>query len=882
MIEIPAGDFMMGDAAGQWDEIPVHNVKISNSFFISQTEVTAKQFGEFKKDYRFAGENYAIGVDWYEAAKFCKWLSEKEGENYRLPTEAEWEYVCRNREKFGVENMLDSIHEWCSDWYGEYVDLALTDPVGVGSGLTKVVRGGLPDIFIKEYTYPEKFYYRAANRSGIAPTFDGFTLPALTQIQKTATQDSGRRLPKLAGIIYDDLNFKNVLALYPLPFVNSSALKWIDHNDWAAKWVGSIIAPISGEVVFRIDSDNETRIELDGKIILNSERQSARVSLQKNKIYPIKIYYTHNGGLSRLKLYWSWKNQDETIIPRMAFSHSFEEGKAVKTEYLKSLFSRYVKPSIGFRIVQAPAIKSEPTQNELPFVRQCIKQEIPKPNKIRSKPYFRKRFLHPVPPDNSDKEEIKLSGLHPSLGGHNHHSALVVCPNGDLLAVYFSASFEDDPEVLLMGSRLRYGADEWDMPTPIIDFPDVNDVSPLLWRDGNKIYLFWGNIHLKGGFPFQWVESTDNGATFSEVKFPIITNVSDGYAPQPISSVFKDKNGTVYLACDGVGAHSFLWASKDGMKTWFDTDGRTGGRHTALVPLKDGSFFGVGGKKSDIDGFMPISISKDKGRTWQIKKSIFPSLGGGQRPALIRLKSGALLYAGDFQRKDGFQPAGINERGAFVALSFDEGETWKIKKLPGTLKSSKEETAKEMKGRTIGYVSLAQSDNGMIHLITSKNSPALHFEFNEMWILNRTKKISEADIMKSTAHKITVKKDYNGKYPDGNIRVKYKGGIADNGKFLLDGKEEWFYEDGSKKYEAEFKLGKKIGTEKYLLHSGKILWEINYEKPDEFTWLQYWRNGKIKSESHWVDFHCNGIAKHFDNKGTLVKELAFVNGRIIK
>ncbi len=277
-----------------------------------------------------------------------------------------------------------------------------------------------------------------------------------------------------------------------------------------------------------------------------------------------------------------------------------------------------------------------------------------------------------------------------------------------------------------------------------------------------------------------------------------------------------------------------------------------------------------------------ILVSKDKGRTWQIRKSIFPSLGGGQRPALIRLKSSRLLYAGDFQRKDGFQPSGITKRGSFVALSNDERKTWRIRKLPGTLESSKEETAEEMNGETIGYVSVTQSADGMIHLITSKNSPALHFEFNETWILNSSRKISDADLMKSTAHKITIKKDYSEKYPDGNIRVKYRGRISDNGKFLLDGKEEWFYENGSKKYEAEFKLGKKVGTEKYFSQSEKILWEKNYEKPDEFTWTQYWRNGKIKSESHWRKFICNGVARIFDSNGVIIKETVFNKGKIDK
>ncbi|HEX3879196.1 MAG TPA: formylglycine-generating enzyme family protein, partial [Bryobacteraceae bacterium] len=83
--------------AGDYDENPVHKVKISHPFRMSVTEVTLGQFRKFRPDFpgnpRFAP--YAAGVSWYDAVAFCKWLSEKEGKTYRLPTEAEWEYAAR-------------------------------------------------------------------------------------------------------------------------------------------------------------------------------------------------------------------------------------------------------------------------------------------------------------------------------------------------------------------------------------------------------------------------------------------------------------------------------------------------------------------------------------------------------------------------------------------------------------------------------------------------------------------------------------------------------------------------------------------------------------------------------------------------------------------
>ena len=750
--------------------------------------------------------------------------------------------------------------------------------------MARVVRGGLPDIFIKKYTHPESFYYRPANRSGIAPSFEGFVVPVKFDTKESDAARPATFSQGLAGMIYDDLAMKKPLMIHPLSSVDSKAGKWIDMNNWTARWTGYIEVPASAEYTFSAKADNRIMIEIDGKTIIEGNGKdglrSAAMRLEKGIKYPLNIEYLHDGGATYLQLSWQWADQPESLIPETAFFHTEKEKAAIELEYKKGVFARYVRPSIGFRIVQAPDPAGEPRPAAAPWVRQGIAQNDAEPSTVLPKPYFRKRFLHPVPPDNATKGEIIAAGLHPSLGGHNHHSGIVACPNGDLLAVYFSSTFEDDPEVLVMASRLRYGADEWDMPTPIVDFPDVDDASPLIWREQHKIYIFWGNIHLRGGYPFQWVESNDNGATFSEVRFPVITKVVDGYSPQPITSMFRDTDGTIYLASDGVAAQSFLWASEDNMKTWYDTGGRTGGRHTAIVPLRDGSFYGVGGKKSDIDGFMPISISKDKGRTWQVSKSVFPSLGGGQRPALIRLKSGRLLYAGDYQRKDGFQPKGIRERGAFVAWSDDEGKTWALKKLPGTLESSKEETAREMQGETLGYVFLTQSDDGMIHLITSKNEPALHFEFNEAWLFTPAAPVPDPVLMASSAHEIKDVKVMTEYYLDGAVKSAKHGGMADNGRFLLDGKEEWFYENGTKKYEAEYRLGVKAGAEKYFRPDGSVEWERDHVGYQSFTWKQYWDNGNLKSMTKWVNFHCEGVARAYDRSGKLISEHVFEKGKI--
>ena len=103
--KIGPGTFSMGqEQGGHWDERPGHPVTISQAFFMGVTEVTNAQYERFDPGHRAdrgrAGlskgdDEPVVFVTWYEAVAFCRWLSQKEGKSYRLPTEAEWEYACR-------------------------------------------------------------------------------------------------------------------------------------------------------------------------------------------------------------------------------------------------------------------------------------------------------------------------------------------------------------------------------------------------------------------------------------------------------------------------------------------------------------------------------------------------------------------------------------------------------------------------------------------------------------------------------------------------------------------------------------------------------------------------------------------------------------------
>ncbi|MHC4216337.1 MAG: formylglycine-generating enzyme family protein, partial [Planctomycetota bacterium] len=188
MVKIDPGSFEMGSTLGRdyWDEQPVHKVTISKAFYISETEITAKQFRQFKAQFVGTSKHlpYAAGVSWYDAVAFCEWLSKKESKPYRLPTEAEWEYACRagstslyssgnkrprggRANAWGLKNMHTGVREWCLDWHGEYPADDQVDPVGPEYGMARVVRGGLLDDGDKNKH--REIFNASSNRASIAP-----------------------------------------------------------------------------------------------------------------------------------------------------------------------------------------------------------------------------------------------------------------------------------------------------------------------------------------------------------------------------------------------------------------------------------------------------------------------------------------------------------------------------------------------------------------------------------------------------------------------------------------------------------------------------------------------------------------------------------------
>jgi hypothetical protein len=485
--------------------------------------------------------------------------------------------------------------------------------------------------------------------------------------------------------------------------------------------------------------------------------------------------------------------------------------------------------------------------NEFPFSQSAVKQNSdmakfgPDPNV----PYFTVRYAMPIPPENETNTFSALTGIDPNVFTHNHSPGFELLPNGDALAIYFSTppgQSESATTTTFVQARLRYGSEEWDLPELFFDFKDLNDQSGLLWRDGNKIWFFGGGRGVQS-LPFRIATSEDNGATWT-LSLPQLDNPAENFTAQPITSAFRDGN-SIFFAMDGDKSQSFLWRSEDNGIHWQQMAGRTGGRHSAIVSIDNhGQLLSIGGKDAGVNGWSPENFSTDLGASWS--KSIaspFPPLGSGQRPSMVRLVDGNLFFVSDAYLNKARRPPPDGWKygnGAFVAISTNNGISWRIKTLPVQLPNH----GRGANG-TLGYVTARQAPNGIIHILTTETQPCLHYEMNEAWIFS-----DAGDIQPENSGGVV--KRFSEDYSDGKLRSKWSARICPNGRYLLDGKEIDFYDSGAKEHEVTYNDGRKTGAELFWTSDGKRIWEWQHDlKKNRSVWTQFWPNGKKRFQSTW-------------------------------
>lgn len=641
LVEIPAGEFMMGSDRGGYfaDEAPVHKVKISRPFGMSVTPVTNAQFEEYMPSHRelrgaewglSTGDDEAVVcVSYEDAAGYCHWLSRKTGRHFRLSTEAEWEYACRagtstpyftgdtlsgemlrhqNTERdlhkvslkvgesspnaFGLHDMHGLVEEWCLDWYGVYPSGDETDPVGPSEGEFRVTRGGSHNTPVE--------YLRSSARAAAIP------------------EDA-----------HSQIGFRIVEARPP-------------------------------------------------------------------------------------------KRRSFSSVTRKTESTAPDEGKA------------------SWKRTEGPLF-----MDPVPFV---------------------------IPP-----EDDAVHFYH-----HNHQPAVTWCDNGDLLSIWFSTDAESGREMVVLSSRLAYGSDKWEPSSLFFKVPTRNMTGSSLTHlpDGRLLHVNgvansgdWQNLALCSRI------SSDNGMTWSA---PVLSSPLHRRRHQVIAGPVILSDGRVAQMCDaGAGSNdgAAIHLSGDDGLTFSDPwdgvplptlddgisieDGGHGttvaGIHAGIVELADGTLLALGrgnpvvAKSGPYQGRrrMPMSVSLDGGAHWKYSASPFPPIDGGQRLTLLRLSEGPIMLA-SFSEHPERTPEGEKDftamtpsgekviHGMFIALSYDEGKTWPVRRLlsdgsgrtfdggawTGTF--TMDDTHSEPKG----YFAGCQTPDGIIHLLSSR----LHYRFNLEWI----------------------------------------------------------------------------------------------------------------------------------------------------
>jgi formylglycine-generating enzyme len=725
-VSVPAGAFVMGadldpkyiNAGPQlnWrsifiqDEFPARQVHITQSFDISKYEITNIQYEQFRpvhhswrgkfKDISTEDNEAVVYVSWYDAVEYTKWLSDKDGRfDYRLPTEAEWEYVARagTRAPFGdgIEGDIYKLDPYSSELvkrmnYTIYENGVLKYPFTYSNGCRSWVTWKPDDCASVEDAYPYNNDVRdvdltvghlGPNTFGVYDMHGGVEEWTLDWYGLYSAVDS------LNPVGYENGSFKVVRG--------GSHNNHVQHARSANR---SGAAPhdkhfLLGFRIVRIPKQQTLPKPTRDQTI----RQWAETVSDESYNWPDDF---DSPVFNKVSLY--------ELVPKM------EDGSHYGTPEQLAQF--------GFDPVKKIPLLTGPL-------------------------YSHNHSSTITWAENGDLLVSWFTG-ECEVGAE---LTLLACrgkrqPDGSLVWTKPS-EFLKAPDRNMHGTHLQNNQKRIDAG---LDDEFVLYQIASIGTDGR-----WAKL-----VP-AYRTSKDNGKTWSQIRIlgNGLHNRSDGTQLQGNSLVTSD--GKIIFVADDDKSTSCIIVSEDGGKTWetrgfsgnTETSNRIAGIHANVVEIADTNGDGQndllaigrdGGR--NFKGVLPKSISTDGGFTWSRSATELPSISTGKRVSLIRLdyseRSGKeplmMTGFGELEAKDTNGKSALVS-GLYAALSFDEGKTWpaKYRKIisddsgdieiaPWQRKATLIQTA----GQPEGYMSATQTPDGMIYLTDGK----IVYSYNLSWL----------------------------------------------------------------------------------------------------------------------------------------------------
>ncbi|MBC8182043.1 exo-alpha-sialidase [candidate division KSB1 bacterium] len=370
------------------------------------------------------------------------------------------------------------------------------------------------------------------------------------------------------------------------------------------------------------------------------------------------------------------------------------------------------------------------------------------------------------------QSNYKDAPIFPLQNKHVHGSSIVECPNGDLLACWFHGSGErTSDDVLIQGARLKKGTKIWSAVFLMADTPEFPDCNPVLFIDKEeRLWLFWiavtahrwersilkyrrSSDYQKDGPPnWEWQdvillkpgekfsraveqgfkENVKHEAIWAEYAFPyerMIVEATKDPVKRQIGWMTRIhplalQSGRILLPLYSDGFNICLVAISDDLGVRWRASSPMVGLgpiQPTLVQKKDGTVVAYFRDSGDPPMRVMKSISKDEGETWSFAVDTdIPNPGSSLE--VIALQDGRWLMAYN-DTEDG-------RHSMALALSDDEGETWKWKKNINVIGD---------RSKSYGYPSLIQTRDGMFHLTFTykeKGGKAIkHAVFGVDWIV---------------------------------------------------------------------------------------------------------------------------------------------------